>query len=298
MELAKLKAEKNYVKKATSDGVMSNRKFWNTVKSFLRSKGFSHNDNISININGNVVKNEQKLTKEFNSYYINIKTTSGSPPIKLENNLDYISDSLIAKRIIEKYKNHLSIKAIQDTVPVKKEFKIEEAKFDQVNKVLRNINSRKATGLDKIPPKIVRMSANIIDSRLTNILNSDLKRNAFSDSAKVPFRPIFKEKGERTEIKNYRLVSIQNCFSKGYERFIHKNLTSSVTNFQSNFISAYRKGYSANHVLLRLTEIWTAALDSNLLTGAALMDSSKAFNCIPHDLLIAKLHAYGFSFKR
>ena len=37
--------------------------------------------------------------------------------MKLENNLDYINDSLIAKRIIEKYKNHLSIKAIQDTFP-------------------------------------------------------------------------------------------------------------------------------------------------------------------------------------
>ena len=86
-----------------ADGVMSNRKFWNTVKPFLTSKGFLHNDNISININGNTVEDEQKLTKEFNSYYINIvKTTSGKPPIKLENNLDYINDSLITKRIIEK----------------------------------------------------------------------------------------------------------------------------------------------------------------------------------------------------
>ena len=181
---------------------------------------------------------------------------------------------------------------------MKKEFKIEEAKVEQINKILRNINSRKATGPDKIPPKIVKMSANIIDSHLTNIINSDLKRNAFSDSAKVAsIRPIFKGKGERTEIKNYRPVSILNCFSKVYERFIHENLMSSVTNFLSDFISAYRKGYSTNHVLLRLIENWKAALDSNLFTGAVLMDLSKAFDCIPHDLLIAKLHAYGFSFE-
>ena len=44
---------------------MSNRKFWNTVKPFLTSKGFLHNDNISIDINGNIVEDEQKLTKEF-----------------------------------------------------------------------------------------------------------------------------------------------------------------------------------------------------------------------------------------
>ena len=105
--------------------------------------------------------------------------------MKLENNLDYINDSLITKRIIKKYKCHPSIKAIQDIFPVKKQFKIEKAKVEQVNKILRNINSRKATGPDKIPPKIVKMSANIIDSHLTNIINNDLKRNAFSDSAKV-----------------------------------------------------------------------------------------------------------------
>ena len=72
---------------------------------------------------------------------------------------------------------------------------------------------------------------------------------------------------------------------------------SSATNFLSDFISAYRKGYSTNQVLLRLIEFWKAALDSNLFTGAISMDLSKAFDCIPHDLLIAKLHAYGFSFE-
>ena len=172
------KAKKNYFKKPTADGVMSNKKFWNTVKPFLTSKGFLHNNNISIDINGYIVKDAQKLTKEFNSYYVSIaKITSGKPPMKLQNNLDYINDSLITKPIIEKYKNHPSIKAIQDIFLVKKQFKIEKAKVEQVNKILRNINSRKATGPDKIPPKIVKMSANIIDSHLTKI-NSHLKRNA------------------------------------------------------------------------------------------------------------------------
>ena len=159
---------------------MSNRKFWNTVKPFLISNGFLHNDNISIDINGDIV-DEPKLKKEFNSYYTNIaKTTSGKPQMKLGNNLGYINDSLITK-----YKKHPSIKVIPDTFPGKKEFKIEKVKVEQINKILRNINSRKATGPDKIPPKIVKMSANIIDSHLTNIINSDLKSNAFSDSAKV-----------------------------------------------------------------------------------------------------------------
>ena len=202
------------------------------------------------------MEDEQTLTKEFNSYYVNIaKTISGKPSMKLENDLDYINGLLITKRIIKKYKNHPSIKAIQDIFPVKKELKIEEAMVEQINKILRNIYFIKATGPNKVAPKIVKMSANIIDSHLTNIINSDLIRNVFSDSAKVAsIPPIFKWREERTKIKNCRPVIILNCFLKVYERFTHENLMSSVTNFLSNFILAYRKGYSSSHVFLRLIE--------------------------------------------
>ena len=63
----------------------------------------------------------------------------------------------------------------------------------------------------------------------------------------------------------------------------------------SDFISAYRTSYSSNHVLMYLIEKRKKSLDQKSSVGAVLMDLSKAFDCIPHDLLIAKLHAYGFS---
>ena len=56
-----------------------------------------------------------------------------------------------------------------------------------------------------------------------------------------------------------------------------------------------RKGYSAQHALVRLLEKFKISLEEGGKAGAVMMDLSKAFDCIRHDLLIAKLHAYGFS---
>ena len=79
-----------------------------------------------------------------------------------------------------------------------------------------------------------------------------------------------------------------------YERYIHNSLIPFVDNFLSVFISAYRQTYSSNHVLIRLIENWKQSLDKNKFVGAVLMDLSKAFDCILHESLIAKMHAYGF----
>ena len=61
----------------------------------------------------------------------------------------------------------------------------------------------------------------------------------------------------------------------------------------SDFLSTYRKSTGCQNVLLRLVEQWRKSLDNNKVAGAVLMDLSKAFDCLPHNLLTAKLAAYG-----
>ena len=55
----------------------------------------------------------------------------------------------------------------------------------------------------------------------------------------------------------------------------------------------FREGCSAQQYLLIMIEEWRASLDQNGTCAALLTDLSKAFDCLLHDLLIAKLHAYG-----
>ena len=200
------------------------------------------------------------------------------------------------KPIIKKYENHSSNTNINNkVVKSKNRYNIPLTTAEQINSVIKKLNPNKATGSDKILPKIVILSGNIIYSHLANIINHDKNNNRFSEGAKIAtVRPIYK-KSDRDKIENYRPVSIVNCFSKLYERFLHEQFKPCVETFFSSFVPAYGEGYSCNHVLMRLIENWKSTLDENFEIGTVLMDLSKAFDCIRHALLIAKLYAYNLS---
>ena len=62
----------------------------------------------------------------------------------------------------------------------------------------------------------------------------------------------------------------------------------------SEYLPGFRRGYGCQHVLMRLIKNWKLVLDNKKIIEALSMDLSKVFDCLQHDLIIAKLHAYGF----
>ena len=75
---------------------------------------------------------------------------------------------------------------------------------------------------------------------------------------------------------------------------MNEQMTSYIEKYLSPYIFGYRKGHGTQHCLLAMIEMWRKALDEKKVAGAILTDLSKAFDCLSHDLLIAKFEAYGF----
>ena len=72
-----------------------------------------------------------------------------------------------------------------------------------------------------------------------------------------------------------------------------------INEYMDVFLSKHRcglwKGYSTQQCLLAMLEKWRSAVDNKKTFEVLLIDLSKAFDCLSHELLLAKLHAYGFS---
>ena len=91
------------------------------------------------------------------------------------------------------------------------------------------------------------------------------------------------------------MACILPVLSKLYERSMFKQVSEFFENIFSKNQCGFRKGHSTQQCLLAMLEKWKRSVDSGKAFGALLTDLSKAFDCLDHELLIAKLNAYGFS---
>ena len=289
------KAIRYEFQKETGKGNLTNKDFYKLIKPYLTNKGSLVNNDIILVEKDKIISEASEVAETFNDYFVNIvKTTTGLSPTNIKENLPInTSNREVLNAITENYREHPSIQKIYEFSKHVEPFSFNFVCQNEVNKYLKNVNVNKSTGEDKLPPKILQISANVLDNPLTTVINVSISEMTFPNQSKnAAVVPIFKSE-DKIDKKNYRPVGILNSLSKIFENVIKDQVTPFFDTFLSKFVSAYRQSYSSQYVLLRLIEDWRYCRDQSTLVGIILMDLSKAFDCIPHDLLIAKLNAYG-----
>ena len=83
--------------------------------------------------------------------------------------------------------------------------------------------------------------------------------------------------------------------SKIYEKVLAEQLSEHFEGIFDKYLCAFRKGHGCQTTLLRLIEDWKEAMEKNHYVAAVVIELSKAFDCLPHDILLRKLAAYGLA---
>ena len=260
--------------------------FWDVVKPFMTNNVKRNNQNITLYEQDSLISTPTDVSNTFNEYFINITNDLGeSEEVR----------QMSTNEVIDLYKDHPSIKLISKCVNKEEYFNFRPVSQPFIRKQLELLHPNKATGFDRISPKFLKLGSNSLSGSLTPIINKSITVCKFPEyNKKAEVTPLYK-KSDQLAKENYRPLSVLPSTSKIFEKVLCDQLLNFMSSYMSNDLSAYRKLYSCNNVLVKCIENWRKALDENCHVGCILIDLSKAFDSLPHGLLIAKLHAYGVS---
>ena len=161
--------------------------------------------------------------------------------------------------------------------------------MNEIINEIKSLDGSKAPQSNDIPNNVIKENYDIFATFITENFNNMIENSVFPVSLKqADINPIHK-KDSRSDKENYRPVSILPNLSKIYERCLYTQMNKYFDPILSKYQFGFRKGYSAQQCLLTMIEKWRASLDQNGTCAALLTDLSKAFDCLPHDLLIAKI---------
>ena len=282
------KSKRTYFQERCDSGP-KNQHFWQTIKPFVSSKGDIRAPTTLLE-EGTIISDTKLVCNVFNKYFTALADDIGfSDPIP-----DNFSDDAVLNDMCSKYDAHPSIRAIKSKMAhFSLHFSFTLVNDHTMYKVLHKLNAKKATGYDSIPSRFLKMGDAYLAPHLAHYVNMSILECDFPDVMKVAeVSPIFKKDNDLLK-ENFRPVSILTALSKIFERVYADQLTVYFEKIFSDLLSAFRQKYSCQSALIRMFENWRRALDDGQYVGALAMDLSKAFDSVPHGLLIAKFRAYG-----
>ena len=262
-------AFENYFKKRFDNCKGDLKKSWKILNEMRHKRRTSCFPNY-IELNGQCITDRRIILTKFNEYFTNI------------------AKKLNESKSSEDYRDYRKFmkNRIDETIF------FDEIDSCEIEKIIRQLNPGKSSD---ISPHILKLFRGIISPYLATLFNNCVYGGIFPDRLKIArVIPLFKT-GDRSNISNYRPISLLPVLSKIFEKLIHGRLVSFLDKnkviYRKQF--GFRKQHSTIHALHSAVTQVVNGLNNNEAVFGVYLDFSKAFDTIQHNILLDKLEHYG-----
>ena len=223
-------------------------------------------------------EDDLKKAEEFNDFFVNMgKNAYENSQENIERGNDYFAlHSNLDENISINFRPH----------PVD---------METIILVIKDLNNTSSYGCDGIPLCFIRDSLSTLIIYITVIVNTSIVTGKYPSIWKYPYiNPVFKG-GDRDDVNNYRPISLLPILSKILEKIVAIQLMSylETNNLLSNSQHGFRSNLSTETALLKITDEIYHNIDSKKVSLLLLLDLSKAFDSVHHDILIHKCKKLG-----
>lgn len=263
---ASIRREKQaYIQNVLNQNHKNSQILWQTLNKLNVHKKYCNDE----------IPDELKVPDTINQYFINsVSKTSADPA-----NIDFFNNNIYSE--------------------VNSTMELHTVTTAEVVNIILRIKTN-AKGIDEISSEMLKMCitycAECADA-VTYIINFALKENVMPACWKHALVIPVPKKDKVSVLNDLRPISILPVLSKVIERIVYFQLKKHVDvhNILPSRQSGFRPGFSTTTALLDLTDDMLRAVDDAKVTVTVMLDYSKAFDCLDHKLLLAKLKYYGIS---
>lgn len=167
---------------------------------------------------------------------------------------------------------------------------------DEIEKTVQSLNRNKATDYFGVSAEHFIYGGNELLEYLRQLLNTSFEHCYIPDEMKIgSLFPVFKNKGERSDVRNYRGITVNPTISKIIEKIIKLRENDKILGTQNPLQRGFTENTSPLIAELIIEEFERENKDLKKPTYIALLDAKSAFDVVVHDNLIRRLFQIGIS---
>jgi hypothetical protein len=168
-------------------------------------------------------------------------------------------------------------------------------RLDDIIQVLKRLPSKSSVDSDNLSYRILKYGDITMATRLLDLYSLSLEICRVPTAWKTAVVSPIHKKGPKQLVSNYRPISVTSCCCRVLERLINSQIVQFLNN--NNIISDTQHGFcsgrSTDTIMLKFYDYLTDALDKNQIVDCVFFDFQKAFDTVPHHLLISRLSSVG-----